>query len=137
MRPLAEVVDPGSYLPGPYGGQRVETPRGHWIDDDFLVVSSRFNGGVEGYWITGQFRFADTAEPTSLAVALGWVPTRDEADAVAAELAASVALLDADAFPLTGRIIADEGPKLPPRGAPLTEMTSMSPAALLGWWSDT
>ncbi|MGB4778385.1 MAG: SURF1 family protein, partial [Microbacterium sp.] len=37
---------------------------------------------------------------------------------------------------LTDRLIADEGPALPPRGGPAAEMTRMSPAALLGWWHD-
>jgi len=137
VRPLSEVVEPGRYLAGPLVGQRVETPRGHWVESDFLVVSSRYNDGAEGYWVTGQFRFDGTDEPTSLAVALGWTATREEADAVVAELTASLARVDYDGLALTGRIISDEGPKLPPRGAPVMEMTSMSPAALLGWWSDT
>ena len=38
---------------------------------------------------------------------------------------------------LTGRLISDEGPVRPGTGQPATEMTRMSPAALLGWWHDT
>ncbi len=135
VRPLADVAQPGEYLPEPLVGQRVETT-GRWVEDDFLVVSSRYNGGVEGYWVTGQFRVAGLDAPTALAVALGWTATRDEADAVVAEIASSLSTMGDAAVPLTGRLISDEGPRVPPRGAPATEMTTMSSAALLGRWSD-
>jgi cytochrome oxidase assembly protein ShyY1 len=135
-RPLADVVEPGSYLAEPLVGQRVETT-GTWAENDFLVVSSRYNDGTEGYWVTGQFRVTGRDAPTALAVALGWTATREEADAVAQELSASLSTIDYDAVALTGRIISDEGPRLPPRGASITEMTTMSPAALLGRWSDS
>ena len=57
--PLAEVAAPGQYVPEPLVGQRV-TVTGTWVPEDFIVVSSRFNDGVEGYWVTGQLRVADT-----------------------------------------------------------------------------
>lgn len=130
VQPLADVTTPGEYLPEPLVGQRVEVS-GTWHPTDFLVVSSRFNDGVEGYWVTGQFRTGDG--PALLAVAIAWAPTRDAADAAASALAAGG---DAATATLTGRIISDEGPALPPDGAAATEMTRMSPAALLGQWSD-
>ncbi|WP_292833357.1 SURF1 family cytochrome oxidase biogenesis protein [Microbacterium sp.] len=138
VQPLGEVVSPGKYLPEPRVGQRVEVS-GSWHPTDFLVVSSRFNGGTEGYWVTGQFR-ADP-EPGSasgdpealLAVAIGWAPTRQSADAAASALAAEP---DPVAVTLTGRLISDEGPALPSAGALAAEMTRMSPAALLSQWSD-
>ena len=37
---------------------------------------------------------------------------------------------------LTGRLISDEGPVVPPRGADPQEITRMSSAALLGRWHD-
>ncbi|MFV0373498.1 SURF1 family protein [Microbacterium sp.] len=131
VRPLAEVTAPGEYLPEPFVGQRVEAS-GTFVAGDFLVVSSRFNEGIEGFWVSGQLRVADTAEPTSLAVALGWTPDRAAADAAAS------ALNDAPPQEVTlrGRLIADEGPAVPSPAAPITEMTRMSPAALLGWWHD-
>ncbi len=143
--PIADVVAPGEYLPEPLVGQRVEVD-GFWIESDFLVVSSRFNGGVEGYWVTAQLRVWEPADsfgyrevqpPRSLAVALGWTATRADADAVAAELQASLSAIDYPGVTLTGRLVSDEGPRLPAVGAPLTEMTTMSPAALLGRWSAT
>nr|WP_120265326.1 SURF1 family cytochrome oxidase biogenesis protein [Microbacterium sp. AG238] len=136
VRPLADVAEPGEYLPEPLVGQRVEV-RGSFVADDFEVVSSRFDRGEEGYWVTGQLRVdpesARSSDPTSLAVAVGWTADRAEADAAAAAL-------DADPpqdVALTGRIISDEGPALPGRGADPQEMTRMSPAALLSRWHDT
>lgn len=127
VRPLAEVVEPGAYLPEPLVGQRVSVS-GQWVAEDFLVVSSRYNDGEEGYWVTGQLR---TAERTSLAVALGWAADRATADAAVSALAARGAV----PAELTGRLISDEGPALPPRAEP-ERMDRMSPAALLARWHE-
>ncbi|WOF22205.1 SURF1 family protein [Microbacterium betulae] len=131
--PIDEVAQPGEYLDDSLVGQRVEV-EGQWVPEDFVVVSSRFNDGVEGYWVTGQLRVADAERPTSVAVALGWTESREEADAAVA--AFDEAATSGGAADLTGRIIADEGPQLPPGDDP-TEMIRMSPAALLGVWHDT
>lgn len=127
VQPLTEVVEPGQYLRESSGGQRVETS-GTWVAEDFIVLSQRFNDGAEGYWVTGQLR---VAERTSIAVALGWAPTREQADAVAAGLAERGAV-EAE---ITGRIIDDEGAAVPPRAEPY-RLTLMSPAALLSRWHD-
>ncbi|MFT3798232.1 SURF1 family cytochrome oxidase biogenesis protein [Microbacterium sp.] len=144
VRPIGEVTAPGEYLPEPLVGQKVRVS-GWFVPGDFLVVSSRFNDGVEGYWVTGQLRVdprtSDDDGPTSLAVALGWAATREEADRAVAWLdertraVADVAASGQSAPTLTGRLISDEGPLLPPRDDVRT-MTRMSPAALLGWWHD-
>nr|WP_152641821.1 SURF1 family cytochrome oxidase biogenesis protein [Microbacterium hydrocarbonoxydans] len=128
VRPLTEVVDPGEYLPEPLVGQKVET-EGRWIAGDFIVVSSRFNDGAQGYWVTGQLR---VDERTSIAVAVGWAPDRESADAAAKRLEA-----DADGGDVTvsGRLISDEGPVLPTRDDP-ERLDRMSPAALLSRWHD-
>ncbi len=133
LRPLAEVVQPGDYLEEPLVGQRVDVA-GEWVPGDFLVVSSRFNDGDEGYWVTGQLRVADTAEPTSLAVAIGWASTRADAEAAADRLEQTAA---GQGVTLQGRIISDEGPLVPPNGADPATMIRMSPAALLSLWHDT
>lgn len=128
VRALADVVAPGEYLPEPYVGQRVETT-GTWVADDFLVVSSRFNDDTEGYWVTGQLR---VAERTSIAVALGWAPDRETADAAASALQRDAAGTEQT---ITGRIISDEGTSLPTKDDP-QGMSRMSPAMLLGQWHD-
>ncbi len=134
VRPLSDVVEPGAYLPEPLVGQRVELT-GTWSEQDFLVVSSRFNDGVEGFWVTGRFFLDGTESPTAIAVAIGWTATREEADDAAEAISSALSMIDAAPTALTGRLISDEGPRLPAPGAPVTEMTSMSPAALLGWWT--
>lgn len=139
--PLAEVAAAGEYLPEPLVGQRV-TVTGTWVPEDFVIVSSRFNDGVEGYWVTGQLRIADGAAsadaPTSVAVAIGWAATEDEARNAVAALDAQASGPGAADTPLavTGRLISDEGPVLPPRGADAETLTRMSSAALLSRWHD-
>ncbi|MEZ7754298.1 SURF1 family protein [Microbacterium paraoxydans] len=128
VRPLDEVVEPGEYLPEPLVGQRVET-EGVWVPGDFLVVGSRFNDGAEGYWVTGQLR---VDERVSLAVAIGWAPDREAADAAVERLEAEA---DGSVVPVAGRIISDEGPSVPPRTDP-EQLDRMSPAALLSRWHD-
>ena len=138
VRPIAEVVEPGQYLSEPRVGQRV-TVTGTWVPGDFIIVASRFNDGVEGYWVTGQFRVAgDPAVPVSVAVALGWAATEAEAEAAVERLNEDAAAPEAaeTALAITGRLISDEGTALPLTGADPFTLTRMSPAALLSRWHD-
>ncbi|MDF2992985.1 MAG: hypothetical protein K0S37_3499 [Microbacterium sp.] len=135
VRPLSEVAQPGAYLAEPLVGQRVETS-GRWIPEDFIIVSSRFNDDVEGYWVTGQLRVDDGGEPASLAVALGWAPTIEEADAAADELRATAEADPTAEVDVTGRLISDEGPARPSAGVDPQTLPRMSPAMLLGRWHD-
>ena len=136
VRPLADVAQPGAYLPEPLVGQRVEAS-GRWIAPDFIVVASRYNDDVEGYWVTGQLRLDGVATPTSIADAVGW--TRD---AASAERAAETLRGEVESNPdavvtVIGRLISDEGPGRPAAGVDPQTMTRMSPAMLLGRWHDT
>ena len=139
VRPLADVAAPGEYVAEPLVGQRV-TVTGTWVPGDFIVVSSRFNDGVEGYWVTGQLRVAgdEGAQPTSVAVAIGWAATEDDALAAVDRLEQIAAEPGAAGIPLgiTGRLISDEGPVPPPDDADPQTLTRMSPAALLSRWHD-
>jgi len=135
LRPLAEVAGPGEYLPEPLVGQRVEAS-GTWVPGDFLPVASRFNDGVEGYWVTGQLRLDGSETPTSVAVAIGWAATAQDALNAIDQLQFDAEAADAAPVTITGRLISDEGPALPPRGADPQTLTRMSPAALLGQWHD-
>ena len=131
--PIDDVVEPGAYLEEPLVGQRVEV-EGSWDPDRFLIVSSRFNDDVEGYWVTGRLVVDGD---TSLATAIGWAATREDAERAVEALADAAG--DAGgageerAPTLVGRVISDEGP-VPPSGDDPYEMTRMSPAALLGQW---
>jgi len=133
QRPLEDVVSPAEYLPEPLVGQQVSVV-GAWVPGDAIVVSSRFNAGAEGYWVTGQLRITGTDVPTSIAVAVGWTASREEADAAAQALDEAAA--SGGPVELTGRIISDEGPQPPRAGMDAFELTRMSPAALLGRWHD-
>ncbi len=128
VQQLTDVVEPGEYLPEPLVGQRVETA-GRWIPEDFIVVSSRFNDGVQGYWVTGQLRVAERA---SIAVAIGWAPDEETAEAAVRELEAGA---DGSEVEVSGRVISDEGPRVPPHSAP-EQLDRMSPAALLSRWHE-
>lgn len=130
VMPLSDVVEPGAYLSDPLVGQRVSVSGG-FVADDFIVVSSRFNDGDQGFWVTGQFR-TDDADPTSIAVAVGWATSRGDADAAAAALNAA----PPTSIEVTGRLIPDEGPVPPSAEADPLELTRMSPAALLSRWHD-
>lgn len=131
VRPIADVVEPGQYVPEPLVGQKVSVT-GDFVADDFHVVSSRFDDDVAGFWVTGHFAVTGAAEPTALAVAVGFTPDRAVADA-------AVRALDANppqAVELTGRLISDEGAVPPSRSQDVTEMSHMSPAQLLNLWHD-
>ncbi|MDQ1129234.1 SURF1 family protein [Microbacterium sp. SORGH_AS_0888] len=132
VQPIDDVVTPGAYLPEPLVGQRVSVS-GTFVAGDFIVVSSRFNDNVQGFWVTGQLRRDGVAAPTSIAVALGWAATRQDADAAAAALETG---LDPHAVvTVTGRLVSDEGPVAPPEADP-QDLSRMSPAALLSRWHD-
>lgn len=123
--PLDDVVDPGGYLDGPYVGQRVDVV-GTWDADNFLVVTDRVNVGVEGYWVTGRL----VVDGASLATAIGWAATEDEAEEAVTELSAAAT---GDEVELTGRIIASEDPTDPSHVDPHA-IGAMSSAELLGHW---
>ena len=131
VRPLEDVAGPGEYLPEPLVGQRVEAS-GSWVPGDFLIIDSRFNHDVEGFWVTGQLRLDDTDAPTSVAVAVGWAATEEDALAAVERLEDEAS--GARSVDVTGRLISDEGPFPPPADADPQTMTRMSPAALLGRW---
>lgn len=135
VRPLADVAQPGQYLADPLVGQRVEAT-GRWIAGDFLVVASRYNDDVEGYWVTGQLRLDGVPSPTSIAVALGWTQDAVSARNAAEQLEAQVSADPNTSVTVTGRLIADEGPARPSSGVDPQTMTRMSPAVLLGRWHD-
>jgi hypothetical protein len=85
--------------------------------------------------VTGQLRIDGMAAPASVAVAIGWAATLEDAQAAVEQFQADAAA-DEGSTIVVGRLISDEGPLPPPRGADPQTMTRMSPAAHLSQWHD-
>ena len=100
--PLDEVSTPQKPVPDAATGQSV-TVDGNFVPGDYTVLSDRINLAAPGYWVVGH---AVTPEGASLAVALGWAPTKDAA-------ADAIAALEQSApnGALTGRYLPTESPQ--------------------------
>jgi len=73
--PLADLAVAQQPLTAEAAGRRV-TIEGTLVPGDYLVLTGRLNDGDPGYWVVGHLVADDGA---SLAVALGWAATEDEA----------------------------------------------------------
>ena len=102
--PLSNFATPQTAVTGVEDGQRV-TFEGTIVPGDSSILTGRLNGGTTGYWVMAHV-VTDTG--ASIAVALGWAPTLEEAEA-AAEAADSpqIQML----VPFEGRYLASEGPQ--------------------------
>jgi surfeit locus 1 family protein len=120
--PLENVATPQAPVTTTAAKQRV-TFTGESVEGDYVVIGERLNGGVAGYWVVGHFLVDDD----SLAVALGWAPSRDAATRAIAELPPQVG-------EFTGRYLATE----PPSDDDFEngEQQSVSVAALINQWAD-
>jgi hypothetical protein len=85
-------------------GQLVTT-EATFVAGDYVVLSDRFNDldAAPGFWVVGH---GITPDGASLAVALGWSATADEAESAVAELERS-----APDGTLTGRYLPSESPQ--------------------------
>ncbi|MCB1280285.1 MAG: SURF1 family protein [Salinibacterium sp.] len=120
--PLSEVATPQQPLMATADGQRVSVS-GHFVPGDNLVLSDRYNGGAPGYWVVAHFATGGAG----VAVALGWTPSKDEAQRAAAAF-------DGGEATVSGRLVADEGPQTGDfqSGA----LDTMSIAALVNVWAE-
>lgn len=128
--PLEQIAEPQQTITTLAAGQRVRFDA-TTVDGDWVIVGERSNAGVAGYWVLGHVRVgadgeADAAAP-SLAVALGWAPTRE----AAASIIAGAPRVDGE---LTGRFLATE----PPAEDDFEngEQRSVSVAALVNQWAE-
>lgn len=122
VKPLEEVTEPQVPTLENQVGQLVGVS-GEFVAGDYSALSGRFNDGEEGYWVIGHLRTDDA----SLAVALGWAATEEQAASVIDDL-------DADEVTLTGRYVAPEAPQLTDfEGG---ERSVMAPSALVNEWED-
>jgi cytochrome oxidase assembly protein ShyY1 len=80
--PLSTVATPEKEVTDRAAGQMVSIV-GRRVPGDTYVVSDRVNFGTTGYWVIGHVVAHNGA---SLAVALGWAPTKERADGAAAAL---------------------------------------------------
>jgi cytochrome oxidase assembly protein ShyY1 len=106
-------------------GQRV-TIDASFVSDDYLVLSDRLNQGELGYWVVGH---AVTESGASLAVAVGWAPTDDDARSAIAALAS-----DAPDGALEGRYLQSESPEQSDFEA--GARSALAVAELINLWSE-
>jgi len=127
VRPLSRVATPQAQQTDASIGQIVSV-RGSWVPGDFLVVGNRLNRGAEGAWVTGHL-VADEPSGAQLAVAVGWAPSRDRAQAIADRLNAAPPA----GGTVVGRYLDSDGPVVPESG-PATTLTAMAVPQLLNVW---
>lgn len=124
VQQLTEVVEPQTAVMADVAGLMVGFD-GTIVQGDSTVLSGRLNGGVAGYWVMAHVVVDNGA---SIAVALGWAPTEEEADA-AAEGSMGIAAL----VPFEGRYLASEAPQEGDFEA--GERNTASVAALINEWN--
>ncbi|MDJ0347847.1 SURF1 family cytochrome oxidase biogenesis protein [Cryobacterium sp. PH29-G1] len=130
VKPLAEIAQPDAGIAQVATGQMV-TVDGSWVPGDEQLVTKRFNGGVLGYWVVSHFQTdADTA---GIAVARGWAPDKETAEAVIAALQTQP---ENASITLTGRFLTGEAPELPDPEGDSMELTKVAPSALINLWAD-
>lgn len=120
VRPLSDVAKSQRGVTTEAAGQLVRV-EAEFVADDFSVLAGRANFGSAGFWLVGH---AVAADGTSLAVALGWAATEDEA--LAAELPTGGTL--------EGRYLATEPPGDDDFEA--GKRTAMAVATLINEWQD-
>jgi surfeit locus 1 family protein len=131
--PLTSIAQPSTGLTPAADGQMV-TVTTRPVPGDAEILGGRLNGGESGWWVIGHTRTdADGERPIDLVLAYGWSADRANAQAVADELNADGSSADVE---ITGRLVANEGPELPPDGADPQTLTTLSLAALVNRWSD-
>jgi cytochrome oxidase assembly protein ShyY1 len=110
--PLTKVAEPQRAVRNEAAGQLIETC-GFVDPGNATLLSGRYNGGQEGWWVVAPFMAG--AEPCSnasaadgptvaLAVAYGWAPTEEKARDAAAALDGTAEIR------LTGRYLVSEQP---------------------------
>lgn len=123
--PLVELTEPARSVTGDQLGRVVEVS-GEFAPDGFVSLSSRLQHGEQGAWLVGRLLVEGGPEPLSLAVALGWAPTTEEArDAVPAV---------GEPVELRGRYLPTEPPRL--EDVEAGERSALSIADLVNTWPE-
>jgi len=128
--PLEQIAAPQQTITTLAAGQRVRFDA-TTVDGDWVIVGERSNAGQPGYWVVGHVLVnasseVDAAAP-SLAVALGWAPSREAAE----DIVEGAPRVEGE---ITGRFLATE----PPGEDDFEngEQRSVSVAALINQWAD-
>ncbi len=100
--PLSTVSMPQQPVAAKDTGQLVSIDA-QFVPGDYVVLSDRINVAAPGYWVVGH---AVVTGGASLAVALGWCATAEDAASVIAQLQASP-----PASSITGRYLPTESPQ--------------------------
>ncbi|MET0989150.1 MAG: SURF1 family cytochrome oxidase biogenesis protein [Glaciihabitans sp.] len=122
--PLTDLVEPQSAVMENEAGHMVAF-EGTIVPGDSTILSGRLNGGVAGFWVMEHVVVDNGA---SIAVAQGWAPTREEAEAATSTDMGIAALV-----PFEGRYLATESPQ--EDNFEEGEQKSASVAALVNQWS--
>jgi cytochrome oxidase assembly protein ShyY1 len=129
VKPLAEVAQPDGGVTQIATGQMVSA-EGSFVAGDEALITTRFNGGVDGFWVVSHFQ---TDAAASIAVARGWTPDRNTAESVIAGLQKTP---ETGPVTITGRFLTGEAPELPDPEGDSMELTKVAPSALINLWAD-
>ncbi|MEA9984500.1 MULTISPECIES: SURF1 family cytochrome oxidase biogenesis protein [Subtercola] len=136
--PLEQIATAGQPVFETQDGQMVSVD-GALVSGDFSIVSTRLNGGVEGYWVVGRYDLSTpqgSAPLTSVAVALGWASDQATAQ-TSADRMNQTASYPADQ--LVGRYVGTDGPVVTDAQKKATAAyvpTTMAISALINTWTD-
>ncbi|GAA0998152.1 SURF1 family cytochrome oxidase biogenesis protein [Subtercola frigoramans] len=136
VTPLTQVATAGQPVFEAQDGQMVSVT-GSLVAPDFGIVSSRVNGGVQGYWVVGRFDLSESqvGTLTSVAVALGWSADRSRAESVAAGLNSTPTFAPQQ---LVGRYVGTDGPDVTAaQGKTAADFvpSTMAVSSLINQWS--
>lgn len=128
--PIQSIAKPGAGTSEQAAGHLVSVTA--MLDSStLLVVTDRLNNGALGCWLVGRLETADG----SLAVALGWAPNLEAANAVKDRLQSELVV---QAFmPKVGRLMPSEAPAIPKSGQNPLTVSTMSVAQLINIWPES
>ncbi len=138
VEPLTQLATAGGPTYEDQDGQMVSAT-GSLVAPDFSIVSSRLNGGVEGYWVVGRLQLdvaQGSASSTNAAVALGWASTLSQAESVVDQLNATSTFVSE---PFVGRYVGPDGTSpADPQGKTSSAYvpSGMSVAEQINTWKD-
>lgn len=132
VKPLNRVATVNSAPTSAGIGQLVRTT-GTFAQHDYGMLSGRLNDGAAGYWVIARFTPSTDdshGRVAQLAVARGWAPTQQKAEAAIAKLSGQPPTTVA----LVGRLLPSEAPEAPQANTDPFTMREMSVASLVNRW---